>query len=99
MLNNIRSKTDPCGTRMREKIRTRKTPNMDIFHAVITIHNKEIILKKSLMENSIFCAVNICKITNQKFNAPVRITNFTSPSQRKTLNLFNKCQFSYYPLI
>lgn len=42
----------------------------------------------------------ICKKTNQKFNAPIRIRNSTSPSQRKTLtNSFNKSQFSYFPLI
>ena len=43
---------------------------------------------------------NICKNTNQKLNALVRITKFTSPFQRKTLlNSFIKSQLSYCPLI
>ena len=43
---------------------------------------------------------NICKNTNQKLNALVRITKFTSPFQRKTLlNSFIKSQLSYRPLI
>ena len=40
------------------------------------------------------------KNTNQKLNALVRITKFTSPSQRKPLlNSFIKSQLSYCPLI
>ena len=42
---------------------------------------------------------NICKKANRKFNALVRITNFTSLFQKNTLlNSFIKFQFSYYPL-
>ena len=43
---------------------------------------------------------NICKKANQKINALVRITNFTSSFQRKILVIsFIKSQFSYSPLI
>ena len=42
---------------------------------------------------------NIYKKANRKFDALVRITNFTSLFQKNTLlNSFNKFQFSYYPL-
>ena len=43
---------------------------------------------------------NMCKKANQTLNALARITNFTSPFQRKTLlNSFIKSQFLYCPLI
>ena len=73
------------------------------FYDNITIKNffEEKILGITTDNNLTFKSrlKNICKETNRKFNALVRITNFTSLFQRKTLlNSFFKLQFSNYPL-
>ena len=73
------------------------------FYDNITIKNffEEKILGITTDNNLTFKSrlKNICRETNRKFNALVRITNFTSLFQRKTLlNSFFKLQFSNYPL-